>query len=122
MLEEKLLSAIEEAKIKNYSDFILKYDLQKIIENYENECEEKIRDKYVEGYEEGCEEAKNEYYESAFEDGKCEGVNETKEKFIEYLNDKINSLKNRIKEGIEEKDLQIALAEIVAEMDEELYY
>lgn len=66
------------------------------------------------------EETRDECYSEAYEEGKDEGISEAREKFILTLADKVIELKSNIQcDVLRGKDLQIALTELVIQMDED---
>lgn len=119
---EKILSIVEEARIRKYSEFILKYDLRKAVDDLAHDIASDYSNDYQNGYDSGYEEAKEECFDSGYDEGKSEGISEARKQFIEVLADKIIKLKSDIQcNTLVGKDLQIALTELVVDMDEDDY-
>ena len=121
--EELIKYFKEEAIPKNYSDLIIKMDLDKKIsshtkylEDWYNESLEDCNSSYDNGYDEGKEEG----YEDGHYDGIKEGKEEGKKEFILLLADKLINLKNWLTNtDPSRKEIQIKLTELLLELDED---
>ena len=113
----------EEAIPKNYSDPIIKMDLDKKLYLFTKD----LRDWYNESlqdsnasYDDGYEDGKEEGYEDGHRDGFVEGKQEAKEEFIAELAARIIGLKQWLLDtDPNKKDIQIKLTELLIKMDDE---
>lgn len=117
---EKIISIFEEAKTRKYPEFVLKYDLRRAVDELVHDIASEYENDYQDGYDSGYEEAKEECFDDGFDEGKEEGISEARKQFIEVLAAKIIKLKSDIQCNVPVgKDLQIALTELVIDMDED---
>ena len=113
----------EEAIPKNYSELIIKMDLDKKLSLHtkylEDWYDESLRDadtSYDDGYEEGKEEGYDDGKYDGIEEGKCEG----KKELILLLADKLIEFKSWLTNtDPSKKEIQIKLTELLLELDED---
>lgn len=117
---DEILSKINEAKCRDYPEFVLRYDLDNILRNYLNYYVKDEQQAYDDGYDAGYSEAKDEEYQEAYDDGYNEAENEIKSEFIQLLARKVIQLKSKIKncEFALQDELQLALTTLIIDMDE----
>ena len=117
---DQILEIIEEAKTRNYPEHVMKYDLNNFLIQLYRSQEEDFEKELKWAVESAEEETRDDCYSEAYDEGKEEGISEAREKFIEVLADKMIELKSNIQCNVlQGKDLQIALTELVLEMDED---
>ena len=113
----------EEAIPKNYSDLIIKIDLDKklslhtkYLEDWYNESLQDANTSYDDGYEEGKEEGYDDGIYAGIEEGKAE----SKKEFILKLADKLIVFKSWLTDSDpSKKEIQIKLTELLLELDED---
>ena len=121
--EEIITYFKEEAIPKNYSDFIIKMDLDKklslhtkYLEDWYNESLQDSDASYDDGYDEGKEEG----YEDGHYDGIAEGKEEGKKEFTLLLADKLIEFKQWLTDtNPSKKEIQIKLTELLLELDDD---
>ena len=113
----------EEAIPKNYSELIIKMDLDKklslhtkYLEDWYDESLQDADTSYDDGYEEGKEEGYDDGKYDGIEEGKCEG----KKELILLLADKLIEFKSWLTNtDPSKKEIQIKLTELLLELDED---
>lgn len=113
----------EEAIPKNYSELIIKMDLNKklslhtkYLEDWYNESLQDANASYDDGYDEGKEEGYDDGMYAGIEEGKAEG----KKEFILKLADKLIAFKYWLTNSDpSRKEIQIKLTELLLELDED---
>lgn len=117
---DQILKIIEEAKTRNYPEHVMKYDLNNFLIQLYKSQEEEFEKELEWAIENAEEETRDECYSEAYDEGKEDGISEARDKFIEVLANKMIELKSNIQCNVlQGKDLQIALTELVLEMDED---
>lgn len=120
---EDIKNTFKEAETRNYSEYILNYDLEKVLNNYYRYYLKCVNESYNDGYDCGYEEAKDECFSDAYDDGYEEGKSDMREKFIRMLATYVLTLKNNIRENptLSHKKIQTMITEMLLAMDEEEY-
>ena len=121
--EELIKYFREEAIPKNYSDFIIKMDLNKklslhtkYLEDWYNESLQDSNASYDDGYEEGKEEGYDDGLYAGVEEGKYEG----KKELTFLLADKLIQFKQWLNDtDPSKKEIQIKLTELLLDLDED---
>lgn len=121
---DDLLKIIREAETRNYSELVLKSDLDKFIYNlvhkYENSYEELYDDLNERIRDEVEDEVREDAYNDGYSEGETEGKREAREEFIELVANKMIELKSKIRDQkLTGYDLQLALTEFVIDIDSE---
>lgn len=118
--EEIITYFKEEAIPKNYSELIIKMDLNKKLSLHTKYLEdwynESSNASYDDGYEEGKEEGYDDGLYAGVEEGKCEG----KKEFTLLLADKLIEFKQWLTDtDPSKKEIQIKLTELLLDLDED---
>lgn len=121
--EELIKYFKEEAIPKNYSDLIIKMDLNKklslhtkYLEDWYNESLQDSNASYDDGYEEGKEEGYDDGLYAGVEEGKYEG----KKELTFLLADKLIQFKQWLNDtDYSKKEIQIKLTELLLDLDED---
>lgn len=120
---EKILSIVEEAKIRNYPEHVLRYDLDnyvsEILHRYDHYeyTQQDIDNANDESYDEGKEDGYSEGYDDGEKSGKAEGFHNCLERlasFIQYF-----KLEYGDNEQFNSKEIRTKLIELLCELDED---
>lgn len=116
---DRVLEIIEEAKKRNYPEFILKYDLNNYITSvlkeeesyYDKELEWARDDSYDEGKEDG--------YQDGYDDGVEAGKDDLRDEIMKKLADEVIKLKEFIRDNsCTREEIQLKITEMLVAVDD----
>ena len=116
---DRVLEIIEEAKKRNYPEFILKYDLNNYITSvlkeeesyYDKELEWARDDSYDEGKEDG--------YQDGYDDGVEAGKDDLRDEIMRKLADEVIKLKEFIRDNsCTREEIQLKITEMLVAVDD----
>lgn len=116
---DRVLEIVEEAKKRNYPEFILKYDLNNYITSvlkeeesyYDKELEWARDDSYDEGKEDG--------YQDGYDDGVEAGKDDLRDEIMKKLADEVIKLKEFIRDNsCTREEIQLKITEMLVAVDD----
>lgn len=126
---DEILSVITEAKNRNYPDFVLRADLDRVIQSIRDEYKEyEYTDNDIEwARDEAFDDGREEGYSEGYEDAEKEAGRDTKNQIVNYMAEEITKWKETWLEVTPESDLvhinqvKEKLNELIINIDEGCY-
>lgn len=116
---DRVLEIVEEAKRRNYPEFILKYDLNNYITSILKE-EESYYDKELEWAKDNSyDEGKEDGYQDGYDDGVEAGKDDLRDEIMKKLADEVIKLKEFIRDNsCTREEIQLKITEMLVAVDD----